>query len=137
MYVGKSTLLNALISCEAMPVNNVPETARIVKIIHDASCSLQAAGTGTSHGAALAGPSAATHSQPMLQDGNEMVVGVTAVRARLQQLNSLARSAPPSSPHPATEAVADNAVLQLTVPLTALQVGWACIIPLFCIIVCK
>lgn len=60
----------------------------------------------------------------MLQDGREVVVGVAAVRARLQQLNSLARNAPaPSSPHPATEAVADNAVLQLTVPLTALQVS--------------
>lgn len=116
---GKSTLLNALISCEAMPVNNVPETARIVKIIHDPSSTLQAAGAG------LAQTTLAAHSQPVLQDGNEMVVGVAAVRARLSQLNCLARGAPPSSPHPATEAVADNAVLQLTVPLTALQVGQA------------
>lgn len=110
-----------------MPVNNVPETARIVKIIHDPAAASRcsepcASAAGTSQAMLLA--AGASPSQPVLQDGREVVVGVAAVRARLQQLNSLARSAPaPSSPHPATEAVADNAVLQLTVPLTALQVG--------------
>ncbi len=34
---GKSTLLNALVGRELLPMNNVPETARICKIVHNAN----------------------------------------------------------------------------------------------------
>jgi len=31
---GKSTLINALVGDELLPMNNVPETARICKVVH-------------------------------------------------------------------------------------------------------
>ncbi len=37
MHAGKSTLLNALVGRELLPMNNVPETARICKIVHNAN----------------------------------------------------------------------------------------------------
>jgi ribosome biogenesis GTPase A len=33
---GKSTLINALVGEELLPMNNVPETSRIVKVVHSA-----------------------------------------------------------------------------------------------------
>ncbi len=33
-HAGKSTLLNALLGSELLPMSNVPETARIVRIEH-------------------------------------------------------------------------------------------------------
>ncbi len=34
LYTGKSTLLNALLGAICLPSSNVPETARITRIIH-------------------------------------------------------------------------------------------------------
>lgn len=77
---GKSTLLNALMGREVLPMNNVPETARICRIVHNpATC----------------GPGA----EPLLlADGptGRDVRGEAAVRARLQELNSAARNSSPA-----------------------------------------
>ncbi|KXZ53106.1 hypothetical protein GPECTOR_8g96 [Gonium pectorale] len=82
---GKSTLLNALMGTEVLPMNNVPETARICRIVHDATARepvlREEPPPGRSPAAAAAASAAAT-----------TVRGEAAVRARLQQLNSAARS---------------------------------------------
>ncbi|GLC43094.1 hypothetical protein PLESTB_000863800 [Pleodorina starrii] len=94
---GKSTLLNALMGLEVLPMNNVPETARICRMTHD--------------------PSA---REPLLRDaagGKTLARGEAAIRARLQQLNSAARtSSGPLLPQPSggltmmtTDLVADGA----------------------------
>ncbi|GFR43890.1 hypothetical protein Agub_g5019, partial [Astrephomene gubernaculifera] len=80
---GKSTLLNALMGAEVLPMNNVPETARIVRITHDP-----------------------TAREPHLRDaaGRTLARGEAAVRSCLQQLNSAARQqrcgSGPLSPQP-------------------------------------
>ncbi len=51
---GKSTLLNALAGAELLPMNNVPETARICKLVHDVAAVdpflLEAAAAGSAAG---------------------------------------------------------------------------------------
>ncbi|GIL70787.1 hypothetical protein Vretimale_3881 [Volvox reticuliferus] len=78
---GKSTLLNALLGMEVLPMNNVPETARICRITHDASA-----------------------REPLLRDatGKILARGEADVRTRLQQLNTVARGSrgSPPSRHP-------------------------------------
>ncbi|KAG1654245.1 hypothetical protein FOA52_005800 [Chlamydomonas sp. UWO 241] len=77
---GKSTLINALVGREIMPVNNVPETARIVKVVHI--------------------PGAREGAEPVMDEpagrgtggARTKVVGDAAIRARLSELNSAARS---------------------------------------------
>lgn len=64
---GKSTLLNALISSECLPVNNVPETARVCKISHTLC------------------------SEPSMLDGQTKVAGAKEIRQRLQSLNQQVR----------------------------------------------
>ncbi|GLI58627.1 hypothetical protein VaNZ11_000362 [Volvox africanus] len=74
---GKSTLLNALLGMEVLPMNNVPETARICRITHDAAA-----------------------REPLLRDasGKTLARGEADVRARLEQLNSVARGISESPP---------------------------------------
>lgn len=90
---GKSTLLNALLGAECLPVNNVPETARICRITHD--------------------PAAA---EPTLRDpsaGGRTFRGAAAVRARLTELNGDVRSR--------EHQLSDDEVLQIQAPLQALD----------------
>ncbi|GIL46881.1 hypothetical protein Vafri_3748 [Volvox africanus] len=88
---GKSTLLNALLGMEVLPMNNVPETARICRITHDAAA-----------------------REPLLRDasGKTLARGEADVRARLEQLNSVARgsgeSPPPRHPRGPGSAVDDQ-----------------------------
>ncbi|GAX72603.1 hypothetical protein CEUSTIGMA_g59.t1 [Chlamydomonas eustigma] len=71
---GKSTLINALVGHELMPVNNVPETARICKVVHTPNAS-----------------AAASVAPVMEEEGGLRHVGDEAIRQRLQELNHQAR----------------------------------------------
>lgn len=68
---GKSTLLNALMGMEVLPMNNVPETARMCRITHNAAL-----------------------REPLLHDaaGKTLKYGEVEVRSCLQQLNRAART---------------------------------------------
>lgn len=79
---GKSTLLNALIGRDLLPSNNVPETARIVRIhhVHDTD----------GEGPILRETRTSTRSPPELQ----RTVSIDAIRSRLEQLNHEHRATP-------------------------------------------
>eukprot|EP00798_Chlamydomonas_sp_ICE-L_P018264 gene18264-24718_t len=108
---GKSTLINALLSSEAMPMNNVPETARLVRIVHSPA------------------------SLITLQEGDKHYKGAPAVMHRLQELNSQARchdsvSSPTASmpPHtaftlgsPGAAFPSPDDILLIQAPITALS----------------
>jgi len=87
---GKSTLINALVGSELMPMNNVPETARICKVVHDPGAKEPylvepgGAAAGASTGSPLGGAAAAAE--------NVTARGEEEVRARLQALNSAVRA---------------------------------------------
>ena len=72
-HTGKSTLLNALIGANCLPANNVPETARIVRVTH-------AAGTAQLLDNTL------TNTPPKLVSGEE------EIKNYLRYLNTEARS---------------------------------------------
>ncbi|KAF5828209.1 hypothetical protein DUNSADRAFT_18021 [Dunaliella salina] len=90
---GKSTLINALVGDELLPMNNVPETARICKVVH----------TERAHqpymmepASSLAQQQAKRQSHSDSGQGVEQAVitcrGGPAIRARLQELNHAIRS---------------------------------------------
>ncbi len=81
---GKSTLLNALIGHDILPSNNVPETARVVRIIHDP----------TLPQGLLTETRTALHAQPELMVTTR---GVDEIRTRLAELNSRHREHPSGS----------------------------------------
>jgi len=116
LSAGKSTLINAFLGNEILPVNNVPETARICRIKHvpAASCpepvlELGASGAGTSRTSSLASAGSACYdtaalaSSPSISSSSdgccssqrssmehaegESLVGAAAIREHLQQLN--------------------------------------------------
>lgn len=112
---GKSTLINAFLGNEILPVNNVPETARICRISHVPSSSCPEPVLELNHAASVASrlnslvspgssPLDATilSSSPSISstdagssckqsnsDGEacEVLVGAAAIREHLQQLN--------------------------------------------------
>lgn len=77
---GKSTLLNALIGHDMLPSNNVPETARIVRILHDPSA-----------------PSPVLQETANGAPQQQRTVGSLAIRTRLQQLNQAHRASSQTS----------------------------------------
>lgn len=73
--------LNALIGRDILPSNNVPETARIVRINHDA----------TAHAPLLHERRTSPHNAtPELQ----RTISIAAIRTRLEQLNTEHRASP-------------------------------------------
>lgn len=90
---GKSTLLNSLISAECLPMNNVPETARICKIMHDAAAKEPSLLEPAAAIATTSRKGSNANTAPLTLTAK----GEKAVRARLQQLNSDARSLEPAS----------------------------------------
>eukprot|EP00983_Pelagomonas_calceolata_P012367 396142-Pelagomonas_calceolata.AAC.5 len=102
-YVGKSTLINALVGDELLPMNNVPETARICKVVH----------SERAHQPFMMEPaSSLAQQQAKRQSHSDSGLGVEqavitcrggpAIRARLQELNRAMRSHDILSTSPST-----------------------------------
>ncbi|KAG2498988.1 hypothetical protein HYH03_003174 [Edaphochlamys debaryana] len=88
---GKSTLLNSFLGAEVLPMNNVPETARIVRIVHDPSAKepiLREPPPSAPGAGALGSPTFGSGRQP----AGTVIRGEAAIRARLSHLNSMART---------------------------------------------
>ncbi len=66
---GKSTFLNSLLGAPFLPTGSVPETAVIVRIIHDP-----------------------THPSGLLEDGQARIQGLARIREHIAQRNSKART---------------------------------------------
>uniref|UniRef100_A0A7S3R370 Dynamin N-terminal domain-containing protein n=1 Tax=Dunaliella tertiolecta TaxID=3047 RepID=A0A7S3R370_DUNTE len=100
---GKSTLINALVGDELLPMNNVPETARICKVVH----------SERAHQPFMMEPaSSLAQQQAKRQSHSDSGLGVEqavitcrggpAIRARLQELNRAMRSHDILSTSPST-----------------------------------
>ena len=87
---GKSTLLNALIGANCLPANNVPETARIVRVTH-------APGAAELVDKSLSAP--------------KVVTGEEDIKTYLRYLNTEARSREHSH--------SDETLLDLRIPIAA------------------
>ncbi|KAL6753659.1 hypothetical protein V8C86DRAFT_3139812 [Haematococcus lacustris] len=99
---GKSTLINALVGTELLPVNNVPETAHICSIVHDLTAvepflvepvagALQRNSQDSRRASGQQGAFQPTSPCPMASQN--ITRGEAAVRARLAELNQTARRA--------------------------------------------
>lgn len=110
LCAGKSTLINAFLGNEVLPVNNVPETARISRITHSPSAScpeptleikdLKPAGSSSPSAlspAASANPfdlarTASGYSSSSADSAGTVLTGAQEIREYLQQLNRDVRS---------------------------------------------
>lgn len=104
---GKSTLINALLSEQLLPSNNVPETSRIVALEHSAA-------------AAAGAPPRLSYAAA---DGSPVSVeGASAIREHLRELNAAARESGSSSGSGSSGSLlAREAPLDVQVAFTALS----------------